>query len=164
MGLFAYSGKQKNATGPAGKNNGERNTDKNVRGVDISGKLGEKTTWFAQYLWNEWDGFIDKNKVYKWSGGFLGIDYIASPKWAFSMLYNYADGSEFDNTDTIYEGIDIDSLTLNAAYYFMRNVKGVIEINSDFLDKEKKTGSYYTGHISKEDYILFGFDVAFWLI
>ena len=43
----------------------------------------------------------------------------------------------------------------------MRNVKGVIEANADFLPKETQSGVYYTGHLSHENYILLGFDAAF---
>ena len=81
--------------------------------------------------------------------------------WAFSALYNYADADDLSNTDTIYEGIDINSLSLTASYYFMRNVKGVAEVNVDFLGEDSQKGSYYTGHLTKEHYILFGFDAAF---
>jgi len=160
-GLFAYNGEQKNATGPAGTDSGITDTDKNIIGLDLSGKISTNSTWFAQFLWNEWDGFIDPNTNYKWLGMFVGVDIIPGGKWTYSVLYNYADGGDFDNTDTVYEGIDINSLTFNASYYFMRNVKGVIEANYDFLDKEVQTGTYYTGHLTKENYILFGFDAAF---
>jgi hypothetical protein len=160
-GLFAYSGEQKNATGAAGTVSGNRDTDKNIYGLDVSGKIGSNTSWFAQMLWNEWDGFIDPNTNYKWFGMFVGIDYITTRNWTYSLLYNYADGKDFDGTDTVYEGIDINSLTVNASYYFMRNVKGVIEANYDFLNKEAQTGTYYTGHLSNENYLLFGFDAAF---
>ena len=43
----------------------------------------------------------------------------------------------------------------------MRNVKGVIELNYDFLDQIEKDGEFWTGHLNKEHYILFGFDTAF---
>ena len=43
----------------------------------------------------------------------------------------------------------------------MRNLKGVIEMNYDLLDEKQQTGSFYTGHLSSEDYILLGFDAAF---
>ena len=92
---------------------------------------------------------------------FAGVDFITGSRWTYSMLYNYADGEDFDNTDTVYEGIDVNSLTLNASYYFMRNIKGVMEMNIDFLDREQQTGTYYTGHLTEENYILFGFDAAF---
>ena len=160
-GVFAYAGKQKNAIGDAGTSSGTRDTDKNIIGLDASGKIGANTHWFGQVLWNEWDGFIDPNINYKWFGMFLGVDYITNKKWTYSLLYNYADASDFDNSDTVYEGIDINSLTFNASYYFMRNVKGIMELNYDFLDKEQQTGTYYTGHLTKENYLLFGFDAAF---
>ncbi|WJW76486.1 hypothetical protein QVG61_05195 [Thiohalobacter sp. IOR34] len=161
LGLFGLSGKQRNATGAAGLDSGSRNTDKRAYGLDLSGVIAGKAYWFGQYLWNEWDGFLSQGRNYQWQGGFLGLDYIANDRWAFSALYNYADAGDLANTDTIYEGIDINSLSLTASYYFMRNVKGVAEANIDFLDEQSRTGSYYTGHLSKENYILFGFDAAF---
>jgi len=160
-GLFAYAGQQKNATGPAGTVSGTRVTDKNIFGLDASGRIGAKVTWYGQLLWNEWDGFIDPNVNYKWFGMFAGMDYIPGTRWTYSLLYNYADAKDLDNTDTVYEGININSLTFNASYYFMRNVKGVIELNYDFLDKQPQTGTYYTGHLTKENYLLLGFDAAF---
>jgi hypothetical protein len=161
VGLFGLAGKQANATGAAGLDSGDRDTDKRVLGLDISGDVQGRTYWYMQLLWNEWDGFLDKNQNYKWWGGFLGIDYIANDFWAFSGLYNYANANDLDNTDTIYEGIDINSLSLTASYYFMRNVKGVAEVNFDFIEENPKQGSYYTGHLTKENYILLGFDAAF---
>jgi hypothetical protein len=161
IGLFGLSGEQANATGPAGQDSGNRDTDKRIVGVDISGDIQGKTYWYGQFLWNSWDGFLDKNKDYNWWGGFLGADYIANDYWVFSGLYNYADADDLSNTDTVYEGIDINSLSLTASYYFMRNVKGVAEVNIDFLGKDSQKGTFYTGHLTKEDYILFGFDAAF---
>jgi len=161
VGLFGFSGKQKNATGPAGTDSGTRDTDKKIAGLDLSGKLGAKTYWFTQLLWNEWDGFLNPGQKYKWFGGFIGIDYIQSPRWAHSLLYNYADAGDLENTDTVYEGIAMKTLTYTASYYFMRNVKGVIELNADLLDEVPKTGTYWTGHLTTENYVLVGFDAAF---
>ena len=160
-GVFYYNGSQKNATGDAGTKTGTRDTNKQVAGLDLSGDFGGEIYWYGQLLWNEWDGFIDQNTKYRWIGGFAGIDYVPGNSWSYSLLYNYADGGDFDNSDTVYEGIDINSLTLNASYYFMRNVKGVIEANADFLDKKAQSGTFYTGHLSRENYILLGFDAAF---
>lgn len=163
VGLFALSGQQRSATGPAGQENGSRDADKRIWGLDASGMIGSKTYWYAQYLRNQWDKFLDSapNRDYVWSGGFLGLDYIPEGRWVYSVLYNYADAGDLKNTDTIFEGIDISSLSLAASYYFMRNVKGVVEVNVDLLDEEAKTGSYYTGHLTKGGYVLFGFDAAF---
>ncbi len=161
LGLFGYSGTQKNATGIAGTESGNRDTDKISYGIDLSGKLGYKTYWFAQFLQNDWDEFIDANTKYSWFGSFIGIDYIHSDHWVYSGLYNYADANDLKNTDTIYEGIDINSLTLSVSYYFMRNVKAVIEVNLDLLDTVDKTGTYWTGHLTGENYALIGFDAAF---
>ena len=161
LGLFGYSGTQKNATGIAGTDSGNRDTDKISYGIDLSGKVGYKTYWFAQLLQNDWDEFINANTDYSWFGSFIGVDYIHSDHWAYSLLHNYADANDLKNTDTVYEGIDINSLTLSASYYFMRNVKGVIEVNFDLLDTVDKTGTYWTGHLTGENYALIGFDAAF---
>jgi len=161
VGVFGLLAEQANATGPAGLDSGDRDTDKKIVGLDLSGDVDGKTYWYAQLLWNSWDGFLDQNKDYKWWGGFVGVDHILNEDWVFSALYNYADADDLDNTDTVYEGININSLSLTASYYFMRNVKGIAEVNIDFLDDEAQTGTYYTGHLTKEDYILFGFDAAF---
>ncbi|MDO8861537.1 hypothetical protein Q6D67_07470 [Haliea sp. E1-2-M8] len=163
-GLFALSGKQQAvAEGDAGLIDSNRETDKRALGVDLSGQFGSQTHWYAQYLWNSWDGFLDADpgKDYRWHGGFLGVDYIPSDLWAFSLLYNYADAGDLADTDTIYEGIEINSLSFTTSYYFMRNLKGVIEVNLDMLDEENKTGEYWTGHLTRENYILVGFDAAF---
>ncbi len=161
VGLFGLAAEQANATGAAGLDTGNRDTDKRIVGLDLSGDVEGKTYWYAQLLWNSWDGFLDQDKNYKWWGGFLGVDHIMNENWVFSALYNYADAKDLNNTDTIYEGIDINSLSLTASYYFMRNVKGIAEVNVDFLDTEAQQGAYYTGHLTREDYILFGIDAAF---
>ena len=161
VGLFGYSGSQKNATGSAGTLSGDRDTDKISYGLDLAGSFGTKTHWFAQLLQNQWDGFLNPNTNYKWFGSFVGVDYIHSHRWAYSLLWNYNDANDFKNTDTIYEGIDMNTLTFTAAYYFMRNVKGIIELNADLLDTAPQTGAYFTGHLTGENYALVGFDAAF---
>jgi hypothetical protein len=164
IGLFGLSGQQRSvAAGNAGLSSGLRDTDKRVIGLDLSGAIDEKLFWFAQGLWNRWDGFLDAepDKELEWFGGFAGVDYVANDRWVYSLLYNYADAGDLKNTDTIYEGIDMRSLTLGTSYYFMRNVKGVLEVNYDLLDKKNKTGTYWTGHLSREHYLLLGFDAAF---
>ena len=163
-GVFGLTAEQPSvAAGNAGTISGDRDTDKRVVGLDLSGDFGGKTYWYAQYLWNSWDGFLDADpgEDYRWDGGFAGVDYIPTERWAFSLLYNYADAGDLADTDTIYEGIDINSLSLTASYYFMRNVKGIVELNYDFLDQIEKEGDYWTGHLNKENYILFGLDTAF---
>jgi len=161
IGLFGYLGDQMNATGVAGTDSGDRETDKVSYGVDIAGKIGNKTYWFAQVLQNDWDEFIDVNTDYSWYGGFVGADYIHSDRWAYSLLYNYVSADDLRDTDTVYEGIDMNSVTLGATYYFMRNVKGTVEVNLDLLDTADQTGVYYTGHLTGEDYLLLGLDAAF---
>lgn len=162
-GLFGMAGQQRSATGPAGLQVGDRDTDKRAVGLDLSGDAGGTLHWYAQYLWNSWDGFLDAapDRDYRWGGGFAGLDYIPNDRWALSLLYNYADAGDFDATNTIYEGIDINTLSVTGSYYFMRNVKAVVEGNIDFLDAAPRSGPYYTGHLTREHYILFGFDAAF---
>lgn len=163
VGLFGASGKQRSATGPAGLTTGQRNTGKQVIGLDASGQLGGNLHWYAQYLWNTWDGFLDADpgRKYRWRGGFAGVDWIPNERWAFSALYNYDNAGDLARSGTIYEGIAMNSLALTASYYFMRNLKGIIEVNLDFLGKATPTGPYFIGHLEKENYVLFGFDTAF---
>ncbi|HSD69923.1 MAG TPA: hypothetical protein VLB07_10230 [Woeseiaceae bacterium] len=161
VGLFGLSGEQFNATGPAGTESGTLDTDKLVAGIDASGRIADRWYWFGQVLWNRWEGFLDPALDYEWTGGFAGVDYVHSDKWVFSALINLNDAGDFANSDTIYEGIDMRTVSLSSSYYFMRNVKGVIELNIDLLEEQPQTGTYYTGHLSKENYFLVGIDAAF---
>jgi hypothetical protein len=68
---------------------------------------------------------------------------------------------DLSDTDTICKGIDTNSLSLTASCYFMRNVKGVAGVNVDSRDSHANKGTCYAGHLTREDYILFGFDAAF---
>jgi hypothetical protein len=122
VGLFGMAGEQRNATGPAGLDTGDRDTDKTVIGVDASGRISDGWYWFGQILWNSWDGFLDPAIDYQWTAGFAGVDYVHSDKWVFSALVNVSDAGDLADTDTIYEGIDMQTLTFAASYYFMRNV------------------------------------------
>lgn len=160
-GLFGLAGEQRSAAGSAGELIGARDTDRRVYGLDISGQRGAKTYWFAQVLWNEWDDFLDvePERDFRWFGAFAGVDYIHSDRWTFSLLYNYNDSRDFEGTQTVFEGIDMNSLTLSASYYFMRNVKGVIEVNADLLSRDDDPD--FVGHETLENYLLIGFDAAF---
>ncbi|HHL39276.1 MAG TPA: hypothetical protein ENJ37_02105 [Deltaproteobacteria bacterium] len=144
VGLFGLAGRQKNAAGVAGS--GSRDTAKRIVGIDISGEAQGRLYWFVQLLWNRWADFIAEGRDYDWYGGFAGMDYVASEKWVFSLLYNYADAGDLDGTAT-------------AAYYFMTNVKGVMEVNYDFLGEDDDAD--YVGHETKEGYVLVGMDAAF---
>jgi hypothetical protein len=161
LGVFGLSGKQRNAEGPAGTATGSRKTDKRIFGLDVSGSVGGNRYWYAQALWNKWEGFLDPAVDYRWWGLFGGIDYIRNDRWAYSLLYNYMDADDFENTNTIFEGIEMNTVTLAATYYFMRNVKGVIELNIDLLDEKPQTGPFFTGHLEQENYFLVGIDLAF---
>ncbi|HQX77940.1 MAG TPA: hypothetical protein PK681_03265 [Steroidobacteraceae bacterium] len=160
-GLFGLTGEQRSAAGLAGQNQGSRDTDRLVYGVDLAGQVGAKTSWFAQALWSRWDGFldIDPARDLRWFGAFVGVDYVRNDRWAYSLLYNHNDAGDFKDTATIFEGIEMRSLTLAASYYFMRNVKGVVELNVDLLSKDRDAD--FVGHETKENYLLIGFDAAF---
>jgi hypothetical protein len=160
IGAFGLSGGQTSRSGTLATTDGTRDTDKLVAGADLSGTIANKLYWFAQGLWNNWQGFLDSDPTenIRWFGGFAGIDYVHSDRWTYSLLYNYADANDFEDTGTIYEGINMNTLTFTASYYFMRNVKGVIEINGDF---QEETPGVYTAHPTKEGYVLVGFDAAF---
>ncbi len=160
-GLFGLTGEQRSAAGAAGQLTGNRDTDRQIYGIDVSGQRGAKTHWFAQALWNEWDGFLDStsSRDFSWFGGFAGVDYIHSDRWTFSLLYNYNDAGDFDGTQTLFEGVQMNTLTLGASYYFMRNVKGVVEVNADLLSRDNDAD--FVGHETRENYLLVGFDAAF---
>jgi hypothetical protein len=51
-------------------------------------------------------------------------------------------------------------VTLGASYYFMRNLKGVIEVNADLLSRDAG-GPPFVGHQTKEHYLLIGLDAAY---
>lgn len=162
VGLFALTGEQRSATGFAGSSTGARDTDKRILGLDLSGSMTPKAHWFTQVLWNRWSDFLDAEPTrdFDWLGGFVGVDYIQSDRWVYSLLYNYVEADDFENTQTIFEGLKINSLSLSASYYFMRNLKGVIEVNADLLS-EDPSGPPFVGHQTKEHYILIGFDAAY---
>src|SRR5690606_6524605 len=161
VGLFALSGKQRNAAGPAGTLTGDRDTDKRIFGLNLAGQLRDGDHWFAQGLWHDLDGCLDPRTSYEWHGAFAGIDWVRNERWTHSLLYNYAVAGDFDGTNTVFEGIDMNSLTLSSSCYFMRNVKGVIELNVDFLSTREPSGPFFTGHLGREHYFLVGFDAAF---
>lgn len=166
LGIFGDTGKQPSGAGLLGDEIGARETRKCVFGFDFSGNIAGKTYWFVQTLWNRWEEFLDPipgvratQSTYHWRGGFAGIDYIYSNRWAYSLLYNYDQAGDFKGTNTIFEGIEMNSLALAASYYFMRNVRGVIEYNHDFLDPTNNPN--HVGHVTREGYVLLGFDAAF---
>jgi hypothetical protein len=161
VGLFGLSGSQRSAAGVVGQQSGARDTDRFVYGVDLSGQFGAKTYWYAQALWNRWENFLDADprRDIGWFGAFAGVDYVHNNRWTYSLLYNHNDAGDFAGTNTIFEGIEMRTLTVAASYYFMRNVKGVLELNADFLDKDKDAD--FVGHEEREHYVLVGFDAAF---
>lgn len=186
VGLFGYGGRQPNGyqqqagalkdedpapavpTGTAGKR---------VAGLDVSGQSG-RVHWYAQVLYNRWTDFL-KNDAgqwddYEWTGGFAGVDWIASPEWAFSLLYNYADAGDLDEVDLTtnsnlssgdftnglgryrYDGINTNLLTFTTSYYMARNVRAMVELNADFQGTENEGA-----HRESGSYVLIGLDAAF---
>lgn len=162
-GLFGLAGKQPSGGAVASYGTtltGTRETNKQVVGLDLSGDNGQ-LYWFGQVLWNRWDNFLDDspNANRSWNGGFVGADYVYSDRWTYSLLYSRALAKDFRGTNTIYEGIELNTLSATASYYFMRNAKGIIEANFDMQPVNKDPN--FVGHKTKEGYLLAGFDVAF---
>lgn len=166
VGLFGLWGKQRSATGFAAQDEGARDTRKAILGVDASGTVAGDFHWYAQVLWNRWDGFLDPaigfdpGRDWQWWGGFVGVDWIASDEWVYSALLNYVDAGDFEGTDTIYEGLDMRTLSLTASHYMKRNLKLVIEANLDFQPTDSRSAPF-VGHQSQEHYLLVGLDAAF---
>ena len=165
LGVFGMSNRQLSANDTLpntyGTVAGSRLTRACVEGVDLSGRIGNRFHWYAQGLWNQWDGFLESNPAlaYSWFAGFAGIDYVHNDRWAYSLLWNYADARELTNSNTIYAGINMNTLTFAVSYYFMRNLKGVFEINGDFL--RDNPNPPLINHATKEGYVLIGIDTAF---
>lgn len=163
VGLFGLLGKQSsidNSVDLTGQTTGHRQVEKRIGGLDLSGTVGGKVHWFAQGLWTRWSDLLDSDPTrdYIWVSGFAGIDYIHNPRWSYSLLYNYGNARDLKDSGTIYEGINMKTLTFTTSYYFARNVKGIVELNGDF---QKADADNYVGHPTKEGYVLMGFDAAF---
>ncbi len=161
IGIFGLMGEQRSAAGVLGDSSGTRATKKVAQGLDLSGTLSSNIHWFGQVVWNQWEGLLDTHpdRDSDWFGGFLGIDYVHNERWVYSLLWNYVDGSTFHGTGTIYEGLKMNALTIGTSYYFMRNVKGVIEATADLMETDQ-SGPPHVGHQSQEHSLIVGFDVA----
>jgi hypothetical protein len=159
-GLFGLTGKQPSGGNAPGTTTGTRVTNKQVVGLDMSGDNGQLFL-FGQLLWNRWDNFLDDspNVNRSWKGGFIGADYVYSERWTYSLLYNRSMANDFRGTNTIYEGIETNTLSTTASYYFMRNVKGIVEANFDMQPVNHSAN--HVGHKTKEGYLLLGLDAAF---
>lgn len=159
--IFGLSGLQRSATGGAAADPGVRETPKKVFGLDVSGKIGRKFYWFGQGLWNWWEGLLDAEpgRNFHWFGGFAGIDWYLTDRWALSLLYNGSESNDFRGTGSAYEGIRSSVLSTAGTYYFGRNVKAIIEGGLDFLGKESNAA--FVGHLTREGYLLIGLDAAF---
>jgi hypothetical protein len=185
VGLFGYGGRQPNGyqqTAAGYENSSPDNlptesSQKRVYGLDLSGQAG-RVHWYLQVLHNRWTDFLKNDQGewddYAWTGGFAGVDWIASDKWAFSLLYNYADAGDLDDLDMTsgtvsnsdlsgsavlapyhYDGINTNLLTLTTSYYMARNVRAMVELNADLQD----TNDY--AHREPGGYVLVGLDAAF---
>ena len=162
-GLFGLTGKQPSGGMVANYSStleGTRETNKRIVGLDMSGDNGQ-LYWFGQLLWNRWDNFLDDSPAVNrgWNGGFVGADYVYSERWTYSLLYNRAVAKDFRGTNTIYEGIELNTLSATASYYFMRNVKAIIEANFDMQPVNHDPN--FVGHKTKEGYLLLGLDMGF---
>jgi len=166
VGLFGLWGKQRSAAGFAAQDEGQRRTRKALLGVDASGVIAGDFHWYAQVLWSRWDGFLDPSigfdpgRDWQWWGGFAGVDWIASEDWVYSALVNFVDAGDFEGTDTIYEGLDMRTVTFTASHYIKRNLKMVIEANLDLQPTDSRSAPF-VGHQSQEHYLLVGLDAAF---
>jgi hypothetical protein len=161
-GLFGLTGKQPSGGAIATYATtltGTRETNKQVVGLDFSGDDGQ-VFLFGQMLWNRWDNFLDDSPDVNrsWNGGFVGADYVYNERWTYSLLYNRSSARNLRYTNTIYEGIELNTLSTTATYYFMRNVKAIIEANFDFQPVNHEPN--YVGHKTKENYLLVGLDLA----
>jgi len=186
VGLFGYTSQQPNgfeqeasqindpdASSNAGPDLPTHQADKDIVGLDLSGKAGGSVYWYAQGLYNRWDDFLSKGEDYTWWGAFAGMDWILNPRWAFSLLYNYADAGDFDEVrlsdemteldpveidslaDTRFDGINLNTVTVTVSHYFATNVRGVLEINGDLQEPNDYA------HQEAENYLLLGMDAAF---
>ncbi|MFP4131740.1 MAG: hypothetical protein ACLFVF_06470 [Thiohalospira sp.] len=161
VGLLGLSGGWQGVDTDAGDVSAGNGADSDIQigGLDLAGRISPTVDWYTQYLQVTWTDFLDGEDV-TWDGGFAGVDWIPNDRWAFSALYNHTDSGDLDGSETVYDGIDMQTVSLTASYYFMRNVKGLVEVNADLLDTEDPAVHPY-GHLSGEDYLLMGFDAAF---
>ncbi|MEK6748059.1 MAG: hypothetical protein AABY83_02475 [Pseudomonadota bacterium] len=149
-GLFMQIGAGANAAGTA-------QITRTVSGVDGSLAVAERFYLYGQALLVRWDDFQRTNVADTWYGGIAGLDYIVDAGSSFSLLYNYVNPGTLAGASNLYRGIAINAITANASHYFARNVRGIIEITTDFLVIDNTR----YGHNNKEDYFLVGLDVAF---
>ncbi|MDH4276418.1 MAG: hypothetical protein OEW08_15415 [Gammaproteobacteria bacterium] len=149
-GLFMLIGERPNAAE-------NMQITRTVSGVDGNLAIADRFYLYGQALMVRWEDFQRTSVADTWYGGFIGMDYIANAGSSFSLLYNYVNAGTLATAANIYRGIGTNTITANASHYFARNVRGVIEITTDFLLKD--TAQY--GHNNKEDYFLVGLDLTF---
>lgn len=159
VGALWLVSEQKAVSGALGTTLTSRDTDRTVVGAHVSSFHNGKNRWYAQVLWNQWVGFIEQTKRYHWLSGFAGYDYFASDKYAFSLLYNYADAGDLKGTGTVFEGLNMNIVSATASYYFSRNMRVLFELSMDFLPADDD--SDFVGHESKEDSALIAIDISY---
>lgn len=160
VGVFGLLGERPAATGAlAADDDPDRDADVRILAVDARALLVDQVYVFAQGLYNEWDGILVPGRTESFWGGFAGVDYIPSKRWAFSLLYNHVDEGEFEDSGTIYEGLEARIATATVAFYVRRNIKVVAELNVDLLPTDDRPPP--VGHLGKEGAVLLGLDAAF---
>lgn len=160
MGIFALYGEQARASGNFAELNSTQHSAMYMAGLDFSGNSMHRAYWYGQVLVSQWDNFINANHAYRWVGGFFGVDYISRDAFVLSLLYSVNKVGSFTNSNTIYRGLNLHSLTTTASYFLMHNLRLIVELNMDFLPLDELENSY-VGHQAKEDYFLFGVDLSY---
>jgi len=157
--LFWRVSEQLTPSDPLAEQLSTRNAFRYTTGVDFQGHPTNSVVWMAQFIWNKWDDFLEKQQTKQWYGGFFSIDYHATSSMSYSLLFNYSNAYDFKNTGTVFEGLSSTSVTTTLSYYFRSNVRGILEITMDFLSKEDDDD--FVGHESKEDAIILGIDISY---
>ena len=159
LGLFWQVNQQYAATGQLANQPSDQESYRYVTGFDIQAYPSSKVSWNFQFLWNQWQDFLVKGERINWWGGYLSVDYAATTRTAYSLLYNFTSAGDFKDSGTIYEGLSTNVVTTTISYYFRSNVRGVLEITMDFLPQENDAD--FVGHESKEDMISIGIDLNY---
>ncbi len=125
----------------------------------LGGLAGYRLHWYSLLLWNRWDDFLKEDDTHAWLSSMVGFDFAASDHFALSLRYNYANAGTLAGSDTIFEGIDLNTITLTASFFPLRNIRFLVEVNMDFLPADQDAD--FVGHENKEDYLLLGVDLSY---
>lgn len=159
LGLFWQVNQQAAASGTYAELAADRESFRYTTGVDFRSFPSPKVSWNLQFIWNQWQDFLEVGKRTNWYGGYLAIDYAATSTTAYSLLYNLTSSGDFAGSGTIYEGLETNIVTTTISYYFRYNVRGILEISMDFLPQDNDAD--FVGHESKEDMISIGIDLNY---